>query len=62
MSTFDTMMDWEEGEISDLTALAECVQNLGSFVAGVEDQESFQAICKIVKKMTKDQWQYRSVK
>lgn len=59
MSTFDTMQDWEGGDISDLTALTECIQNLGFWAEGVDDQESFQAICKIVSKMTKGQWHYR---
>lgn len=59
MSTFDTLCDWKDGEVSDLTALTECIQNLGFWSDGVQDYEAFEAICEIVSHMTDGKWKYR---
>lgn len=58
MSTFDTMMDWEDGQITTITALAECVTNLADWNPSVIDQEAFQAICKLVEDLTDGAWTY----
>lgn len=60
MSTFDTMQDWKAKEISTVTALAECVNNLAFWMPAVKEQEAFEAICVLVTDLTKGEWKLRS--
>ena len=56
MSTFDTLCDWREGSINDITALCECVNNLAQWHPEVRNVEAFQAIVEILEKHTDSTW------